>query len=70
MQTGNVDEPEDSKESGKATPATGGGSGSWQGWLTGWYSWSGTDTTVGTAAMPKENNSNPLFIGEPPTTKG
>ena len=70
MQTGNVDEPEDTKESGKATPATGGGGGSWQGWLTGWYSWSGTDTTVGTAGMPKEKDPKPLFIGEPPTTKG
>ena len=72
MQTGNADDsqPEENKESGKATPATGGGGGSWQGWLTGWYSWSGTDTTDGTAGMPKENDPNPLFIGEPPTTKG
>lgn len=73
MQTGYADDsqPQENKELGKATPATGGEGGSWQGWLTGWYSWSGTDTTgTGTAGMPKENDPNPLFIGEPPTTKG
>jgi len=72
MQTGNADDsqPQQNKESVKATPATGEGGGSWQGWLTGWYSWSGTDTTDKAAGMPKENGSNPLFIGEPPTTKG
>ena len=72
MQTGNEDESPllQKEEAGKTTPATGAGSGSWQGWLTGWYSWSGTDTTDGTAGMTKGNDPNPLFIGEPPTTKG
>lgn len=44
-----------------------GKAGSWQGWLTGWYSWGGT--TESTDAMDTENASLP-FIGEPPTTKG
>lgn len=44
-----------------------GRAGSWQGWLTGWYSWYGT--TDSTDGMDTENASLP-FIGEPPTTKG
>ncbi len=72
MQTGNEEESQllQKEEPGKATSGAGGGSGSWQGWLTGWYSWSGSDTTDGTAGTTKGNDANPLFMGEPPTTKG
>lgn len=72
MQTGIEDESQllKKEEPGKATSATGGGAGSWQGWVTGWYSWYGTDTTDGTPGTTKAKDSNPLFMGEPPTTKG
>ena len=58
------------KEQEHATSASGRGSGSWQGWLTGWYSWYGTDTTDGTPGVTKGNDTNQMFMGEPPTTKG
>ncbi|KAJ7382631.1 hypothetical protein OS493_033687 [Desmophyllum pertusum] len=71
MQPGSEDQSQllQKEEPGHPTPATVGGAGSWQGWLTGWYSWYGTDTTDGTAGMTKGNDTTPVFIGEPPTTK-
>lgn len=72
MQPGSEDQSQllQKEEPGHPTPATVGGAVSWQGWLTGWYSWYGTDTTDGTAGMAKGNDTTPVFIGEPPTTKG
>lgn len=55
----------------QAITASEGASGGWQGWLTGWYSWYGTDTTDGRAPeTTNKNDTSQMFMGEPPTTKG
>ena len=58
------------EEQGKSTSGTGEAAAGWQGWLTGWYSWYGTDTTDGLSGGMPQKDANPMFMGEPPTTKG
>ena len=49
----------------------GGGGGGWQSWVTGWYSWYGTDTPDGSADKTQgKDSAAPVFMAEPPTTKG
>ena len=58
------------EEQGKGATGAEGGAGGWQGWLTGWYSWYGTDTTDGSSCGMQGKDAAPVFMGEPPTTKG
>ena len=58
------------EELDKSTSGAGEGAAGWQGWLTGWYSWYGTDTTDGLSGGRPEKDASPVFMGEPPTTKG
>lgn len=58
------------EELDKSTSGAGEGAAGWQGWLTGWYSWYGTDTTDGFSGGMPEKDASPVFMGEPPTTKG
>lgn len=58
------------EELDKSTTGAGEGAAGWQGWLTGWYSWYGTDTTDGFSGGMPEKDASPVFMGEPPTTKG
>ena len=58
-------------DSGGAGGGGGGGGGGWQSWVTGWYSWYGTDTPDGSADKTQgKDSAAPVFMAEPPTTKG
>lgn len=61
---------QEQEEQEKTAAGVGGGSGGWQGWLTGWYSWYPTDTTDGVSNVRQGKDVAPMFMGEPPTTKG
>lgn len=75
-QPGSEDQsPESVKEELEKTDSGGagggGGSGGWQSWVTGWYSWYGTDSPDGSADKTQgKDSAAPVFMAEPPTTKG
>ena len=66
-----VKEELEKTDSGGAGGGGGGGGGGWQSWVTGWYSWYGTDTPDGSADKTQgKDSAAPVFMAEPPTTKG